>query len=262
MKTFLLALLLWAFCALPAAAATLEILTWYFSPQYFTWQERDNGRRLLKESGPLFSLGGAAGIVADSSFTIRGKGELFGGQVGYQGETQPPDPQPIRTDVAYFGTREEVDLGYRVSRGRGYLEPFAGLGHRWWLRELQDTSTAAGSAVKGYTELWQTAYGRLGARGELALSSGGAAFAEGGAKYPFYTGNSVDFVNGGVITFHPGAAWSGFAETGIRVGSLKLALSYEGFRFSASSPKRVQGTRYLQPESSSDIFGASLGWSF
>ena len=261
MHRFLLALLLCSFSALPVAAGTMGKPIWYFSPQYFTWQERADGRRLLRESGPLFSLGGVAGFVADSSLTIRGKGELFGGQVGYRGETQPPDPQPISTDVVYFGTREELDLGYRFT-GLGRFEPFAGLGHRWWLRGVQDTTTAGGSAVEGYTELWQTVYGRLGVRGESPLRSGGVAFAEGGAKYPFYTGNSVEFATGGTTTFYPGAAWSGFAEAGIRGDSFELALTYEGFRFSPSPQKRVQGTRYLQPESSSDIFGVSLGWSF
>jgi hypothetical protein len=43
-----------------------------------------------------------------------------------------------------------------------------------------------------------------------------------------------------------------------------LLLLGSGFLGSGISSllKRVQGTRYVQPESSSDIFGASLGWSF
>ena len=75
-----------------------------------------------------------------------------------------------------------------------------------------------------------------------------------------------------MTTFRPGARWSGFAEAGVAYGNVKLTLLYEGFRFSQSPQKLVQTTDpltgatvqnyYFQPESSSDIFGVSLGWSF
>jgi len=262
MKRLLVTAAISACCALPAAAGALEEVTPYISAQRFTWQEYSGGRRLLKESGPLFSTGVVLGAVAKSSFTMRGKGELFGGEVGYRGETQAPSSIPISTDVTYFGTRQELDLGYRVEAAKVRLEPFGGVGHRWWIRSLQDTTTAAGEPVFGYTESWQTLYGRLGARGRLILPGGIRVAAEAGAKYPFYTGNSVDFSNSGVTTFHPGPKWSGFAETGISYRNLRLTLLYEGFRFSQSAEKQVQTNNFFQPESSSDIFGVSLGWAF
>lgn len=270
MKTLLAAAAVSLCCALPAAAGTLEELTPYFSTQYFTWREHDGGRRILKERGALFSLG-VLGTVAESSVTLRGRGELFGGEVGYDGETQAPGSLPIHTEVGYFGTREELDLGYRIGPASRRLEPFGGIGHRWWLRALQDTTSAEGP-VSGYTEWWQTVYGRVGARGELEVPRDIRVVVEAGAKYPFYTGNSVNFAGSGVTTFRPGARWSGFAEAGVVYRNLKLALIYEGFRFSRSPQKQVQSTdpltqeiiqkQYLQPDSSSDIFGVSLGWTF
>ncbi|QWV94136.1 hypothetical protein KP004_02800 [Geomonas oryzisoli] len=260
MRTLLAAVIVLS-CALPATAGTLEELTPYFSTQYFTWQEHINGRRLLKEEGALFSAGARAGAVIDSSFTLRGKGELFGSEVGYRGETQAPDSVPVHTRVTYLGTNAELDLGYRVSPAPVVVEPFGGIGYRYWLRDLQDTTTPDGTRVYGYTEAWSVGYCRLGAR--AATSAGGARLtAAGGAKYPFYVGNTVDFAGSGDTTFHPKGRVSGFAEAGVSYRSLSLALLYEGFRFRQSDTKTVQGTAYLQPDSSSDIFGLRLGWTF
>lgn len=261
MKRCLAAAVFSACCAQPAAALSLEV-TPYLSARYFTWEEFDAGRRILRERGPLFAAGVSLGKVTPSSVTVSGKGELFGGEVDYDGETQAPHSVRVRTRVGYVGTALQLDLGYRAERGELRLEPFLGLGHRWWLRDLQDTTSASGEAVSGYTESWQTVYGRFGARGRLALPRGVELVAEGGAKYPFYTGNSVDFSGAGVTTFRPRPHWSGFAETGVGYRSARITLSYEGFRFNPSHERVVQGQSYFQPKSSSDLFGLNLGWSF
>src|SRR6185369_297926 len=102
--------------------------------------------------------------------------------------------------------------GYRYSAASWDLEPFTGLGYRWWLRNLYNsTSTTSAERVSGYTEYWQTVYLRMGARGSYRHSSGISFFAEAGGKFPLYTGNSVDFVGSGVATFEPAGLWSAFA---------------------------------------------------
>ncbi|WP_224984787.1 hypothetical protein [Geomonas agri] len=248
-------------CALPAVAGTLEELTPYFATQYFTWQESINGRRLLKEEGPLFSAGVRVGAVTDRAFTLRAKGELFGSEVRYRGETQAPDSAPVHTRVTYLGTSGEADFGYRLRSAAGDLEPFGGIGYRYWLRDLQDSNTPDGTRVSGYTETWTMGYTRVGAR--AATAAGGVKLtACGGAKYPFYVGNTVDFAGSGDTTFRPKGRWSGFAEAGARYRSLSMNLFYEGFRFHQSDLKMVQGTAYFQPDSSSDIFGMRVGWTF
>jgi hypothetical protein len=272
---------LWSVCcALPVSAAgSLDELTPYLSGQYFTWKEFSAGRRLLKESGPLFSQGLLAGFLyplnTSSSLALRVRGEFFGGIVNYDGETieQVPvnngetlEQVPLKTEVNYLGTRQELDLGYRYAALSLHLEPFAGLGYRWWLRGLQNTTLATGEAASGYTESWRTGYLRLGARGVYRPDSGASLFAEAGAKYPFYTANSADPFGTGSNTFRPGGLWSGFAETGVSYRHLRFAFSYEGFRFSQSPAVLVvhKGLRdlLLQPDSSSDIFGLNIGWSF
>lgn len=263
MKILLAVAVLYLCSPLAAAAGTLEELTPYFSSRYFTWQEEEGGRRILKERGPLF----AAGVVAESAvsssrLSLRGRAELFGGQVWYKGETQAPDSEPVRTQVGYIGVREELDVAFRSDFERGRFEPFLGLGHRWWLRDLQNSTSEAGTPVTGYTENWQTLYGRAGARGRFNFRSDLALFLEGGAKYPFYTGNSVDFSNSGVTTFYPRPRLSAFGEAGAAFRNARVSMTYEGFRFGRSPVRKVQGTSYLQPESSSDLIGLSVGWNF
>lgn len=250
-------------CAVHAAsAASFEELRPFLAVQRFNWKEYDEGRRLLKESGELYSAGVVLGMGFDSSLTLKGKAELFGGEVGYDGETQGPNHVPLTTEVTYLGMREEVDLGYRLPLKRLSLEPFAGLGYRWWLRDLQDSTTSSGEPVYGYTETWQTFYGRFGARGKIDIAPALSVFAEGGGKYPFYTGNTVDFVNTGDVTFRPGAKLSAFAGTGVSYRQLKLSVNYEGFRYSRSPMKTVGNQQFFQPKSSSDLLGVSLGWNF
>ena len=262
MKTILLATLLLICCALPASAASLEELTPYLSVQQYTWEEFNNGRRLLKESGQLVSGGILVGVSTDFSMTLRAKAELFGGMVDYDGETQAPNPLPVETEVNYFGVRNEVDFGYRAPLGDLRVEPFAGLGYRWWLRDLEDSTASTGQRVSGYTENWLTGYGRLGARGSYQTTAQLSLFAEGGALYPFYTGNTVDFVGSGKTTFRPRGRVSGFAEAGAVWRQLRLSFYYEGFRWRESPVKTVGASGFLQPESTSDVFGLSVGWNF
>lgn len=262
----IVALVVLTCCALPASAAPGMEITPYLGVNYFTWREYNAGRKLLKENGPLFSGGAVFGIPfrpsATNSLALRAKQEVFGGYIDYDGETQGANPVPVKTEVSYVGTRHDVDLGFRHSEDSWDLEPFAGLGYRWWFRGLQDARTAQGAAVSGYTEYWQTGYLRLGARGSFRDDTGITLLAEAGAKYPFYTGNSVKFAGYGTTTFRPEGRWSGFAEAGLRYHHFKATLAFESFRFGASPTIPVGGKLLFQPDSSSELLGLNLGWSF
>jgi hypothetical protein len=257
-----LAVVLTACWAGSAFAGEHNELTPFLSVQHFEWKEYYGGRRLLKESGPLYSGGVLFEHLFASSAALRAKSELFGGVVAYRGETQGANPLPVSTDVGYFGTAGEVDGGYRLQAGSLDVTPFAGLGFRWWVRDLQDSTTAGGLPVTGYTETWRTLHLRLGARGQVDTDSGLSFFAEGGSKYPLYTGNTVDFAGFGETTFHPGARWSGFAETGLSYRHFKASFTYEGFSVSQSPLKSVGARQFFQPESTSLRLGVSVGWIF
>jgi hypothetical protein len=260
------------FTAAPAFAVQpggLKELYVYPSFQYFTWKEFNNGRRLLMESGPLFGVGAAVALEglrlnSGGSLTIRGKAELFGSVVDYDGETQPPNVLPVNSDVIYFGTKNEVDLGWRYSTGNLSIEPFGGIGFRWWRRNLQNsaTSDAEGNFVQvgGYEEEWRSFYSRVGLRSDYVVSKDIRIFAEAGAKYPFDTENRVDFPGIGDVTVGLGGEWSAFAEIGTQYKWFRPSIFYEGFRFSRSPVDAA--SRLFQPKSESDIYGVNIGVAF
>lgn len=267
---------IWLALTSPAFAAEKDVVEeWYLYPsvQYFTWEEFSGGKRLLKEEGALFGFGGGARFdLYRKSLMLKVNGELFGGVVDYRGQTQnlddpSQDERPLRTDVVYFGTKLESDLGWRMPTPAGSFEPFAGLGYRWWLRGLEDSTATDTSGnpfpVGGYTEVWHTIYTRLGLRWNHAVDSDFSLFAEGGGKYPFLNRNLVDYPGADTVTIKPEPRWSGFAEIGARYGRFRPALFYEGFRFGQSPAVPIGGgLALLQPKSDSDIFGINLGWAF
>ena len=264
--------------ASPACAGTFGgVEEWHLYPsfQYFTWEEFSGGRRLLKEEGPLFGIGGSARLdLYRKSLMLTLRGEVFGGDVDYDGQTQPASnpafsERPLSTDVVYFGTKLESDVGWRMMTEAGSFEPFAGLGYRWWLRAIQDSTANTNQnppqafTVGGYTEWWHSLYTRLGLRWDCKASDDLSLFAEGGGKYPFLNWNIADFPGTGGVTIKPEPRWSGFAEVGFRYGRFRPAIFYEGFRYGQSPVVPIGGgVGLFQPQSDSDIFGINLGWAF
>jgi hypothetical protein len=242
----------------------------YFSGQHFSWEEFTGGKRLLKEDGLLYGAGAAVTVdllqTGGGSLTLRGKGELFGGVVDYDGQTQPPNPLPVKTEVTYFGTKEELALGWTVPLKAASVQPFAGVGHRWWLRDLHDSTAIDGGAVaqvQGYTEYWQTVYAKLGLAADYRLADDWKLFAEVGGKYPFYNSNRVNVSGVGDVTLKPASLWSTFAELGFRYKKFRPAIFYEGYRTGQSPGVPIaQNLAILQPKSHEDLIGFSLGWCF
>ncbi|HTP64299.1 MAG TPA: hypothetical protein VMJ66_02830 [Geobacteraceae bacterium] len=243
--------------------------------QYFTWEEYlPGGSRALKEEGLVVGTGGTARLnLYDRKLMLKLKGEIFGGDVDYNGHTQnnPSNSarsfRPVNTDVVYFGVKAESDLGWRVPVNAFSIEPFAGLGYRWWLRDLQSSMTLDANGnpllVAGSTEYWMSFYGRFGARGTWAVADDVTLFAEGGAKYTFYNENRAD-VPGGSVTVRPGNEWAAFGEIGVTYKRFRPSVYYEGFRYSRSSVVLIPFTTagVYQPRSDSDIVGVNFSWVF
>ena len=280
-----IAALLGLVAASPAFAAGLEELSVYPTFQYFTWEElKDDGNRILKESGPLFGAGAAGKLdLYQKSLMLKFKGELSGGQVDYDGHTQqlpplpsPPNPPntpnplseiPVKTDVGYFVAKAEADVGWRLSVEKFSLEPFAGLGYRWWLRDIHSSTAMDRNgnlvSVGGTTETWQSLYTRFGGRMDYSTSEAWKVFWEAGAKYPLLNRNTAAVSGAGDVTVKPGEQWSAFAEVGARYKRFRSCFFYEGFKFSKSPLVPIGGnTVVFQPESKSEIFGFNLEWAF
>lgn len=244
--------------------------------QYFHWEEESAGRKLLTESGPIYGIGTAVGLNllqtdTSGSLFMKAKGELFGGVIDYDGETQAPSSLPVKTDVTYLGGKGEVNLGWSFPAGRFAIQPFSGIGYRIWLRDLHDSTTRDrnGNTVQvgGYTEAWESAYTKFGLTLTRTFDGGMQMFWEGGASFPFYNTNNVDIVENGIVTrtatIKPEGRWSAFGEFGVRTGKVRTAIFYQGYRTDQSPAVRIsQSVAILQPRSTEDVVGVSVGYCF
>ena len=232
----------------------------------FTWREfDDSGAQLVRESGPLFGIGLAYSHEFENKLKLTPKGEFFFGSVDYDGQTQTGEP--VTSTVGYFGLTLEGDLGRKFKVSQSFsLEPFGGLGLRWWLRDIKNGKTSTGATASGYTEGWTTFYGRLGVRSVIDYSGGTQLFAEAGLKLPFYNANTAYLSDAGLgpdVTLHPGNSPSSFAEVGMQINKFKASIFYDGMRFSKSAVVDIGGgLGVYQPKSTADIYGVKIGASF
>jgi hypothetical protein len=237
----------------------------YGTAESFAWKEfADNGPRVVKESGPLFGIGLAYSHEFEDRITFTPKGEIFFGSVDYDGQTQMG--VPVTSTVDYFGLKFDGDLGIRFKvTQRLSLEPFGGLGLRWWIRDIRDGTTSTGAVASGYTEAWTTVYGRLGVRGGIDMSPQMMMFLEAGVMLPIFNQNTAYLSNAGLgpdITVHPGRQASLFAEAGTKISRVRASLFYDSMRFSRSANVASGANIYWQPESTADIYGVKVGVVF
>lgn len=239
----------------------------YGAAESFTWKEfNDSGARLLKESGPLVGAG-MSYAYHDENFTIlRSRGELFGSRVDYDGQTQ--SGVPVVTKTGYFGFKVEGDFGKKFMVGaHSSLEPFGGVGYRWWIRDIRNGTDVLGNPVSGYREVWQSLYLRLGVRADHGFSDQRKIFGAAGVKLPLDNSNTayLSNINSAYadVTLKPRNEASLFAETGVNVRTIKVTAFYESFRFS-KSPIENAGAfgPVIQPDTKADILGLRVGVVF
>jgi hypothetical protein len=246
----------------------------------YRWVE-DFGSRSVKEFGPVLQLGGYVSGSPSTSFlplTLRGDVRMLVGQVGYDTFEQDLITgalRPTKIDTSYLGFTQEGAIGLREGIESGYLEPFLGLGYRWWWRNI-------GSSA-GYTELYRLIYGRIGVRTEHGL----------GGALKFHTTFSLDpllrareqidltgsafndpnfggvLVEGQRVTVKNGTRPGWTVEMGIRQDTIDVTGYWQAVRLAESNivmcyDSAVPAARVLcsQPESHQDIFGLRVGVAF
>ena len=256
----------------PAAAGRIDTLILYPAISGYTWKEYVGEEQILKESGSMLGVGMIIGAKyfegSAGALSLRGQAEIFGGEVGYDGETQPPDIMPVTTNVTYFGGMGKATLGWRVPLGeQSSLEYFAGIDGRWWMRDLQETTTIEGSGntvyVAGVTEYWTVVSSLIGARVDVKFEGDWQLFGEVTARYPFYVENSIDDYYLGTFNLNPDGEWSVIAELGFGNRWVRPAIYYERLELSKSPPESGGFMKYVyQPDSRSDIFGIRIGIAF
>lgn len=244
--------------AKPKTDVTFSI---YGKVENFEWKEYgDSDEELLKESGPLFSLGGSLDFAIQPDLHLEGLGELFFGSVDYDGQTQTGVPATTTTD--YAGLRAEGRGVFDVPAGRdAKVKPFAGAGGRAWLRKINDSDVG-----KGYEESWITIYGFVGLGGEAVVGPKSRLFGSLAVRLPIFNQVIIDWSNiGGPsdITVNPGEEPSFTLEGGLKYDLFTASVFYETFNFSKSDADDIgSGLQVWQPKSEARIIGLKAGLVF
>jgi hypothetical protein len=243
-----------------ASAASAAELSFYLKSGWFTWDEQLNGSSFVKEKGLLYGAGVARrDELAGWSFTELA--EVWGGSLDYDGH-DVTGTSSIQSQTAYLGTKEEAAVGFKLPAGsRLSFEPFAGVGHRFWVR------TRSG-------EDWNSFFAKAGLVGEVR-TNWGSVYLKGGALLPIYTRNHVSLTNAGYsdVVTEPKSQVSAFAEAGVKHGHLGLSVEYEGLRFgeSAKVPTSklgnlpgavIQNNQAYQPDSRSHLISLKLAYTY
>ena len=151
--------------------------SWYTRVEYFHWNERVGGTDFVNEGGTLFTLGYSRRIGVE-----RFRAELFGGDVHYDGYDQG-NMAPLASNTGYLGLRGEYEMVIEPAAWEGRFAVLAGMGTRFWIRDLHDGSDDQGDPVFGYQETWWTMYPFLGLETHRSLGTDvGIIFAVAGRR--------------------------------------------------------------------------------
>lgn len=221
--------------------------TLYTRVDYFEWNETIAGRDFVNESGEITTLGWQYRTGPQ-----RFRAELFGGQVNYGAPMPFNDFLSSNTD--YLGVRGEYELIYDPNVFP-HLSLFAGLGTRYWLRNLPGGLTKQNVIVDGYQENWWSIYPYIGLETRRILTNDWEWYgmARIGVDALTWERASINFT-----ALYPDAGFNYQTETGVRGKHLFLALVVEGFNFGESGVSNG----WLQPQSFWSTIGLKTGYSF
>lgn len=198
------------------------------------------------------------GIFESERAVYRLKGEVKWGEVDYDEHTM--SGAPAQTKVNYLFLTGEGDAGVKYALGRSSVEPFWGLGYKWWRRDIEHSATGT-----GYLETWQSLYVKVGAHADYGGAGPVRPFGEAALRLSVYNKNRADF-GFAVVSTEPGNTVTPYVEAGLQVWRLKGSVYYEGIDFpqSAEASADIGGTPFvfIQPKSRGHIYGAKLGASF
>jgi len=249
------------------AAAQPRRAAFYGLVESFTWKEEINGERLLKESGPLFGIGARAEVPASAKLWLACRGELFLGEVDYDGSLQDEFGHftPYSSETSYVGLRGAVLATTPLQGGNPSIAfwPQAGLGFYHWIRSLDKKLSDDEVGEYGYEETWSGIHAILGGRITLAQSSDLQLFGSFELRLPVWNSEVADLSeNGGPddIELEPDEQVSFYADAGINKGQLTLAIYGETLEYD-QSPLDDTGS-VLQPDSTAVIIGGKVGMVF
>lgn len=134
----------------------------------FTYKEFDEDDVLLdREDGMLPGAVAGLSITGKKGWYGAINASLHGGEVTYDGQTQ--SGIPVRTDTLEHIADLALEAGRRFEPKHGPpWAVFAGIGYRWWERDIQSTRLPSGRRVSGVLEVYRWWYGFLGVRATLS----------------------------------------------------------------------------------------------
>jgi len=187
------------------------------SVKHWQWQEHSNGRRLLNETGPIYTLklSVATDAPADDALLqqTRLNLDLFNNGVDYDGATQAGTP--VKTTTRYRGWDLSVEQPFRVKATEQYhVDLLARLGHREWDRNIKSTPVAIGTE-----EDW--AYSYVGAGLQIEQATAHPWFGKIVIDRPFGMKEKLRLAKFGFDsdpTLHPKVNWHWRVEAGKRLG--------------------------------------------
>lgn len=249
-----------------APAAPPQQFAVYGFIENYTWEEEIQGQRLLKEEGPRFGVGGRFAVPASGAFWLSGRGELYAGEVDYDGALQDGygNLTPYSSKTSYVGVRGTA-LATTPIQGSDpsiVLWPQIGLGLQSWVRSL-DTEFGDDVGPYGYEETWSSLHAVLGGQLTLTQASGLQLFGTFQLRLPVWNKEVADLSeNGGPddIELEPDEQISFYADAGINNGRLTLSIYGETLEYDAS-PLDDSGM-FLQPDSSAEVIGGKVGVVF
>jgi len=223
--------------------------SWYTRVEYFHWNERIAGVDFVNEDGTLFTLGYSRQIGIE-----RFRGELFGGDVHYDGYDQS-NGAGLASNTGYLGLRGEYEMVLAPAGWEGRFSLLAGVGTRFWIRDLHDGTDDLGDPVDGYQESWWTIYPYLGLETHRRVGDGWELYSESRLGM---TALTYQFVSLNYRPLWPRPGIFANTEIGLRGERFYFAARAEVMSWSPSSV--VEGS--YQPNSVMFTVGGRIGITF
>jgi hypothetical protein len=227
--------------------------TWYFRQESFYWNERADGQDFMNERGPLSTLG----YVRRNNFE-RFRIELFGGSVAYDGGAQYEDgtyeAYHQSNGTNYLGLRGEYDILFEPACWPR-IRFLAGIGTRFWFRNLNDAVMPSGNTSYGYQETWWTFFPYVGLETRDAEDSEWNFF--GSARFGI-TPLTRQYINMDDTVLYPKCGVTGQAQVGVRYRKVALAAYIEAMTWGESAVVRD----IMQPTSRMLTIGGQLSYTF
>ncbi len=223
----------------------------YVRFDYFHWNENIDGQDFVNENGLLSTFG-----YLHRYGNERVRGELFGGQVGYSGGVQYDDgtTEPLESHTNYIGFRGELEFLFEPD----WAPPvtfFAGIGSRFWFRDLPDDVDSSGDLVQGYQETWWSIYPYVGLEKKRDLDDGMEFYGSGRFGLTPFTYQHVSLDD---TILYPKLGITGQVECGIRGKHGLLGGYFDATTWHESAI--VRGS--LQPNSKMLLLGLRTGFTF